>query len=112
MYSEGKESIFSHYGKKYRVDDLLRLTGKSRVRRIPISELKWIFDYADPDPERAAKASLAYPLVVTKGDVDGEERYIVIDGTHRLAKAIQTGRLTVQCFIVDKDAVKNLPEVT
>lgn len=110
-YSEGKDSTFTHFGKEYYVDDLLALTKGEKTKWIDVAQLDWIFEYTEPDPERVQKASLHYPIIVTKDFVDGKDRYIVVDGTHRLAKAVKLGHRQIQCYVLDKHEVKALPEV-
>jgi hypothetical protein len=110
-YKEGVDSTFTHFGKEYYVDDLIALTKGEPVKSLEVSRLDWIFDYTTPDPERVKNASLHYPIIVTKDFVDGKERYIVVDGTHRLARAIQLHKQYVKCYILDKRDVKSLPEV-
>lgn len=110
-YREGKDSTFTHFGKEYYVDDLLALTKGEKPRWIDIRQLDWIFQYTEPDPERVEKASLYYPIIVTRDFVDGKERYIVVDGTHRLAKAVKLGHKQIQCYVLDKNEIKTLPQV-
>lgn len=110
-YREGKESTFTHFGKEYYVDDLIALTNGEKPRLISVSQLDWIFDYTTPDPERVENASLHYPLIVTRDFVDGKDRFIVVDGTHRLAKAVKLGKKQVYCYLLNKHDVKALPQV-
>lgn len=110
-YKEGKDSTFTHFGKEHYVDDLIALTKGMKTTPIEVKKLDWIFDDGDPDQARVDQASLSFPIIVTKDDVDGEMKYIVVDGTHRLAKAKQQHKFYVQCYVVDKDEVRNLPVV-
>lgn len=110
-YSEGRESTFTHFGKEYYVDDLIALTNNKSVGSLEISRLDWVFEYSTPNEERVDSADLSVPIIVTKDIVDGKTRYIVLDGLHRLAKAIKLGKKTVHCYVIPKDEVSNLSKV-
>ena len=110
-YKEGRSSTFTHFGNEYRVDDLIDLAKDKNNVAIPMKELEWVFEYSDPDPKRVKKASLEYPIIVTYDKVDGEMRYIVLDGLHRLAKYKEDGRSGVICTIVPKEELESLRKV-
>lgn len=107
-YTEGDDSTFTHMGKQYLVDDLISLTNGIAISTLDVSKLDWIFEFATPDEMRIEQASLHYPIIVTKDFVDGKDRYIVIDGLHRLAKAMKMGKKYIRCYIVPKRDMETL----
>ena len=71
---------------------------------IPVSylqtQLRSQLDRVTKDEERIMKADLRYPIILVKKD--GEFSY-VIDGNHRLAKAILTGEENIKAKVLDMD---------
>lgn len=110
-YKEGIESTFTHFGNEYRVDDLIGLANDKRETALKIKDLDWVFVYSQPDPKRVKKASLEFPIIVVKDEVDGEMKYIVLDGLHRLARAKSEGRSYVICKVVTKEEIEKLERV-
>lgn len=90
-YSEGPSSTFSHAGRKYSVDKALEAVEGKRVQQLPTNELTWVFKYTKPDEGRKRVADSSIPLLVTKW----EDKTVVVDGLHRLAKAQESGQVTV-----------------
>ena len=88
LYQEGPESTFTHKGKVYQLDPFLREAETLPTVKVEVSRLAWVSKYAQPDPERVRVADLKVPILFT---VDREYGYVVIDGFHRLTKAIKQG---------------------
>lgn len=81
------ESTFTHDGKEYELNPILAKAEKLPVKSLPVSLLKWVTQYGEADPKRVAKADLNVPVLV----VIWQGKYTVIDGFHRLTRAIQEG---------------------
>lgn len=84
MYQEETTSTFTHHSQKYNLNKLLSITASRPIQTIPTKDLVWILDFTTVDPQRIEKADINSPLLVIK-----EDQYIVLDGAHRLAKAVQ-----------------------
>lgn len=87
-YKEGPESTYTHNGKIATVDSLISAAKKVPTVSMPISEMKWALKDAKINPDRLSKADLKHPVIATLHD----GRITVLDGTHRLAKAVKEGR--------------------
>jgi hypothetical protein len=91
------------------IDDVLDYIGDN-VRNISVSDLqnklKSQLDKVTKDKERIMKADLQYPIILVQKD--GEFSYI-LDGNHRLAKAIMTGEEFIKAKVLYLDD-KNTPE--
>ena len=88
------------------IDDILDYIGDN-VRNISVvdlqNKLKSQLDKVTKDEERIMKADLQYPIILVQKD--GEFSY-VLDGNHRLAKAIMTGEEYIKAkvlYLDDKD---------
>jgi len=82
---------FTHEGKEYDMEKVLRASAASPVEELSVEDLKWVLE-ADPswkeNPDRVAKADLTTPGLYFP---DKQGRPTVVDGLHRLAKAVQSG---------------------
>lgn len=80
------------------------------VRNISVSDLqnklRAQLDRVTKDEDRIMKAELQYPIILVQED--GEFSY-VLDGNHRLAKAILTGEEYIKAKVLYLDD-KNTPE--
>lgn len=85
VYQEGSGSTFTHNGKEYPLDPFLKRAAKLPIKQVPMDRLLWNLDHGTPDPERVAKADTSVPILYT---IDPKWGYTVIDGFHRLAKAV------------------------
>jgi hypothetical protein len=90
-YQEEESSTFQNGDKVYNLNTLFKLTQNEDVKHIAISELDWIFDpennlgsFDDTD-QRTKNADYSVPILVAKFD----NQEVVIDGLHRLSKAIK-----------------------
>ena len=81
---------FTHDGQLYSLPKLIRIIQKNRIRKFNIKSLLWIFKYDDPrydEPHRIKTADLKEPIIVTRW----QNKLVVLDGLHRLAKAYIKG---------------------
>ena len=90
------------------VDRLLLLARTLRVRAVPLAEIRELDEpvFGDDEPvtwralvahvELLEAADLAYPIILA---ADGR----VMDGRHRLAKALREGRSTIDAVQFDED---------
>jgi len=94
---------------KITIGDIVDYIGND-VRNISVSDLqnklKSQLDRVIKDEERIMKADLQYPIILVQKD--GEFSYI-LDGNHRLAKAILTGEKYIKAKVLYLDD-KNTPE--
>lgn len=84
LYQEKKDSTFTHDNIEYSLNKLERLVDKSKPIDIEVSKLKWILKYTKIFKFRVEKANIKYPILITKYG----KRWVVLDGAHRLQKAI------------------------
>ncbi len=94
---------------KITIGDIVDYIGDN-VRNISVvdlqNKLKSQLDKVTKDEERIMKADLQYPIILVQKD--GEFSY-VLDGNHRLAKAIMTGEEYIKAKVLYLDD-KNTPE--
>ena len=94
---------------KITIGDIIDYIGDN-VRNISVvdlqNKLKSQLDKVTKDEERIMKADLKYPIILVQKD--GEFSY-VLDGNHRLAKAIMTGEEYIKAKVLYLDD-KNTPE--
>jgi hypothetical protein len=91
-YREEPGGSFTHDGKRYNINCAFEQADRRPVRRIAVTELRWILeppDGGDPpgDEERIARADLTAPLLLAPW----RGRLAVVDGAHRLARAMREG---------------------
>lgn len=91
-YREHADSNFTHRGEKYYLNPLLALTENRPVQQVAVSDLRWVLDYDTPKPDRKAAADTSVPVLVIKEPEHKEQALTVVDGLHRLAKAINEGK--------------------
>jgi hypothetical protein len=90
--------------------DVLEYLKREPVQELEAQELKPLLVKAvqEPDAEhlkRINKADLNYPIVVVRSK--GKYRSI-LDGNHRLQKAIRTGAQTIKVRVLDLDTAPEL----
>ena len=83
FYKEELGGTFTHDGDEYLLNPILRITDKFPIEHVPVSELEWIIDTV----EDFEYADTNVPILVTPW----EGKLVVIDGYHRLLKAVSTG---------------------
>lgn len=108
VYQEGADSTALHDGRLYQLDTLFKLTKGRKATLIPIAELTWVLKYSTIDERRVKVADLNAPLLVYD---DKKYGLTVIDGVHRLTKALRNrvGSLPVH-LLTDTDLKSALVE--
>ena len=104
-----KDTAWEDDDGKITIGDIVDYIGDN-VRNISVSDLqnklRSQLDKVTKDEERIMKADLRYPIILVQKD--GEFSY-VLDGNHRLAKAILTGEEYIKAKVLYLDD-KNTPE--
>lgn len=81
---------FTHEGKRYQLPKLLEQLQDQEAKPQSLEELKWVLEHAEqPDQQRLETADLQEPILVAD-TADG--RPTVVDGLHRLTKALAAGQ--------------------
>lgn len=80
-----EDSVFSSNGITYDLNYIFEAVSKDPILTIDVKKLIWVIEYVDIiDEDRIQKADYTIPVLVTK--IDNKE--LVVDGIHRLVKAI------------------------
>lgn len=105
IYQESNEGKFTHNGVKYNLNKALKISHSRPTIKVKTADISWILGYnfvnvdgkmvcyscrKGPDnwhEERINKADLVAPIITTKEN----DRIIVLDGIHRLDKAMRMG---------------------
>lgn len=89
LYQEERDSSVTHDGRRYSLNRLFRLTQNDPVIMVQVSDLVWLTtEGPSPDPTRVEKADLDAPILITLWN----HRLVVLDGWHRLHKAMKVSR--------------------
>ena len=97
VYQEDPTSSVTHDGEVYSVNTLLNKSVKSPIFKVDISEISWVLKHVGKlDPKRVAKADLQYPVLITKW----KGKWLVLDGTHRLQKAVKLNKTQLPARLV------------
>ena len=91
---------------KFKVSDIIDLAKNTPVKEIDPKSIKYNFSgRQDSDPsktkERVMKADLSYPIIVVKNKAG--KIFAILDGTHRLEKALNLGLDKIKTKILDKE---------
>ena len=97
-YSEEPGGTFTHDGEEYYLNPLLSITRNYPVNQFSIDSLKWILDLYD-DGKDVEYADISIPVLITRWN----DKFVVIDGYHRLKKALQQGLETIPGKFVDDE---------
>lgn len=85
-YREEKGGTFESNGVKHDLNYIFAHTEHEPVEYIEVRKLVWVLDENSPyDPHRVKAADLTAPLLV----VHWQGKELVVDGIHRLIKAVQ-----------------------
>ena len=105
-------SWYDGMGDKVTIGDVVDYIG-DRVVEIPVGYLEKVLktelDKVTKEEDRIMKADLQYPIIVVKKN--GDITY-VLDGNHRLQKAIMTGEEYIKAKILDMDNTDVPPAFT
>lgn len=101
-YREGLDSTVTSNGKKYQLDILFEKAHRLPTENMEVGKLSWVLDYAsDVDHNRIQRSDVSVPLLVTFDD--SSNRWIVLDGFHRLNKAINEKQSAVPVKIISAE---------
>jgi len=100
FYQEEPGGTFTHDGREYLLNPLLKFTDKLPIKEISISELDWIIGNPDENDGRDVDdRDISIPVLVA----NYQDKLAVIDGYHRLKKAIKLGKKTLPTkFVSDR----------
>jgi hypothetical protein len=96
-YQEEEDSTITHNGQVYRLNPILTIAQRQQPILIEIDQLTWNLEHAHVDQARYDEANPAYPIVVMPTQHWG---WVVLDGTHRLAKAFDQGDRRIPAYSV------------
>ena len=98
IYREEPGGTFTHDGVEYWLNPVLALSDRFEVMQIPVEELSWILEYLDDDDVRDDKdIDVTAPVLIAKYN----DTFAVIDGIHRLEKAVRLGLNTIPAKYID-----------
>ena len=91
---------------KFKVSNIIDLAKNTPVKEIDPKSIKYNFSgRQDSDPsktkERVMKADLSYPIIAVKNEAG--KIFAMLDGTHRLEKALNLGLDKIKTKILDKE---------
>lgn len=98
-YSEGPMSLVTHNGILYKLDYMFELSADLPVTLIPLDDLRWQVQNLQADEARVNKTDIKVPIIVTPQN----GQYIILDGTHRVLKALKAGEKSVPARVVFAD---------
>lgn len=104
-YQEEEDSTASSEGHEYQLNKLFELTQSRHPVLLPTNDLKWILKYTQVDKKRVEKADISAPLLVYKSDK--ENKFVTLDGAHRLTKAVQDGLEEVPVLVLSKSDLEH-----
>ena len=87
-YREGNNSMFTHEGRKYNLNTVFSLVENDPIKKIRVGEIAWVLEFDSADPIRVSKADIKSPILISPSK---SGLPTVIDGLHRLQKAIDMG---------------------
>ena len=86
---------FGHLGRKYDLEVLIKAAKAKPVQQIAVNKLTWVLEHATPDSDRLKKAHTSLPIWVWYD----QGKWNVVDGLHRLVKAIANHQATMPCIV-------------
>lgn len=95
MYQEEPGSTFTHDGQQYDLNYLLDSMEPFSVVQMPVDALSWVLEFDKPKVRRMLAADITTPVLVTWWLTEPEDKLVVVDGLHRLAKAMLLGETTI-----------------
>lgn len=104
-YQEGKSSTFTHLGVTYSVDDLIAISRATTPTDKPVRLFTWIFEHSLPDQARVDSIADRQPIIVTLW----EDKWVVLDGLHRLKRALDNDRKFISVRTVTEKEIERLP---
>jgi len=107
-YKEGPSSTFTHNKVRYSVDSAIERSKDIPTKKVAVSKLKWLMKYAKPNENRKRKADTSVPVLLAHHG----EKLVVVDGLHRLAKAIEDGEKYLPTKLLTDDDLKAIKRAT
>jgi hypothetical protein len=98
-YTEGPMSLVTHNGILYKLDYMFELSADLPVTMISLDDLRWQVENLQADEARTKKADIKVPIIVTPQN----GQYIILDGTHRVLKALKAGEKSVPARVIFSD---------
>jgi predicted nucleotidyltransferase len=90
---------------KFKVSDVIDLAKNTPVKKIDPKSINYDFSGREEDPtktkDRVNKADLTYPIIVVKNEKG--KIFAMLDGTHRLEKALNLGLNKIKTKILNKE---------
>lgn len=114
-YQEEPDSSFTHHGQLHNLNILFKEVENTPPKRIDLADVVWILEDAVVDPKRVKAADVHVPILVVHEH--HPDLWIVVDGTHRVKRAVELGLESLPCKIVteqqlQKAKVPNMPSAT
>lgn len=112
IYREGLGSTVRHGDDTFFVDLLLHLANKKPIRDFDIKKLTWILPHNNEplNIERVNKSKTHYPLIIVKVPTMLREGpntvWVVLDGVHRLQKAVWNNRKKIKVRILTLEEIR------
>lgn len=104
MYQEEQTSTVTHNGQEYSINGLLRIASKKPITLFPTNTLAWILKYTTLYADRIKVANYTFPLLVT---IEDYNNVIVLDGAHRLARAVLDNIQALPCIILTQKEIES-----
>ena len=101
FYKEEKNSTFQNGKDVYQLNKIFELSEKIKPIKMAIDKLSWILKYIDVR-KRVELANIKIPILVWKD----KGQWIVVDGAHRLKKAISLGKDEILVKVLSNDLMK------
>lgn len=101
-YQEEPGGTFTNDDHNYDLNGMLEDVDALPTVLFFVRDLTWVLEYDEPNPARVTDADLKAPILVTYyGD-----RLVVIDGLHRLAKAVDEQKKVIRGKFVPADILE------
>lgn len=97
LYQE-ENSTATNNGKEYNLNILFKRTRGKMPVDISVNKLTWVLEYTDIDDNRVRNSDVSVPLLIYP---DIKYGLVVIDGAHRLAKAVRLNMRTIPAIMLD-----------
>lgn len=106
MYTEGPESFILYDDRKLLVDDMIKACEGLEVMTMSVEFLcrNAVGSNDSYDPARVEKADLSVPIIIMTTEVE----VLLLDGMHRLVKAVMAYENTIKVYMLDKETVLSL----
>jgi hypothetical protein len=101
-YKEG--GSITHDGVEYDFDKVLAIAETKPTKQCAVSKLAWVLAYDEPDATRLKNSDISVPVVITKSN---NGKLTVIDGLHRLAKAVDTNINSLPVKYITNDELQS-----